>query len=59
MEYALDVVGLRVGQLWFQTDSEDAVPVMLDEHSLMYDFVWPDVIPVNQDFVSTDVCGDD
>ena len=36
---ALDMVGLHVGQLWFRTDQEDAVPVMLDEHSLMYDFV--------------------
>ena len=59
VDYALDVVGLRFGQLWFRTDPEDAVPVMLDEHSLMYDFIWLDVIPVNQDFVSTDVCGDD
>ena len=25
----------------------------------MCDFVWPDVVLVNQDFVSTDVCGDD
>ena len=32
---------------------------MLDEHSLMCDFVWPDVVPANQDFVSADVCGDD
>ena len=32
---------------------------MLDEHSLMCDFVWPDVVPANQDFVSTVVCGDD
>ena len=36
VDYALDVVGLRVRQLWFRTDPEDAVPVMLDEHSLMY-----------------------
>ena len=47
VDYALDMVGLRVRQLWFRMDPEDAVPVMLDEHSLMYDFV------------STDVCGDD
>ena len=56
---ALDVVGLHVGQLWFRTEPEDALPVMLDEHSLMCNFVWPDVVPANQDFVSTDVCGDD
>ena len=39
-------------------DALDVV-VMLDEHSLMCDFVWSDVVPVNQDFVSADVCGDD
>ena len=56
---ALDVVDLHVGQLWFRTEPEDALPVMLDEHSLMCDFVWSDVVPANQDFVSADVCGDD
>ena len=56
---ALDVVGLHVGQLWFRTEPDDVLPVMLDEHSLMHDFVWPDVIPANRDFVSADVCGDD
>ena len=35
------------------------MPVILDEHSLMCDFAWPDVIPANQDFVATMVCGDD
>ena len=40
----------------FRTDPEDALSVMLDEHSLMCDLVRPDVVP---DFVSTDVCGDD
>ena len=56
---ALDVVGLHVGQLWFRTELEDVLPAMLDEQSLMCDFVWPDVIPANQDFVATLVCGDD
>ena len=56
---ALDVVGLHVGQLWFRTEPEDVLPVMLDEHSLMCVLVWPDVIPANQDFMSADVCGDD
>ena len=56
---ALDVVGLHVGQLWFRTEPEDVLPVMLDEHSLMCDFAWPDVVPVNQDFVSADLSGDD
>ena len=32
---------------------------MFDEHSLMCDSVWPDVVPTNQDFVSTDVCVND
>ena len=59
VDNALDVVGLHVGQLWFRTDPEDALPVMLDEHSLMCDLVRLDVVPVIQDFVSTDVCGDD
>ena len=54
---ALDVVGLHVGQLWFRMESEGALPVMLDEHSLMCDFVWPDEVPANQDFGSADVCG--
>ena len=55
----LEVVGLHVGEWWFRTELEDASPVMLDGHSWMCDFVWPDVVPANQDFVSTDVCGDD
>ena len=59
VDSALDVVGVNVGQLWFRTDPEDALPVMLDEHSLMCDLVWLDVVPVIQDVVSTDVCGDD
>ena len=57
VDNALDVVGFHVGQ--FRTDPEDALPVMLDEHSLMCDIVCPDVVPVNRDFVSTDVCEDD
>ena len=56
---ALEVVGLHVGQWWFRMEPEDASPVMLDENSLICDFVWPDDVPVNQDFVSTDHCGDD
>ena len=35
------------------------MPVMLDEHSLMCDLVRLDVVPVIQDCVSTDLCGDD
>ena len=59
MDDALVVVGLHVGQLWFRTEPEDALPVMIDEYSLMCDCVGPDVVPANQDFVSADVCGDD
>ena len=44
-------------------DSRDepdyVLPVMLNEHSLMCDLVWSDVIPANQDLLSPDVCGDD
>ena len=59
VDATLDVVGFHVGQLRFRTEPEDVLPVMLDEHSLMCDFVWPDVTPANQDFVATMVCGDD
>ena len=55
VDNTLDVVGLHVGQLWFRTDPEDALPVMLDEHSLLCVLVWLDVVPVIQDCVSTDV----
>ena len=33
------------------TDLKDALPVMLDEHSLMYNLVRPDFVLVNQNFV--------
>ena len=32
---ALDVVGLSVGQSCLRTDSEDALPVLLEERSVM------------------------
>ena len=35
------------------------LPMMIDEHSMMCDLVRPDSVPVDRDFVSTDVCGDD
>ena len=47
----MDVVGLYVGQLWFRTDSEDVLPMMIDEHSMVHDLVRPDA----QDYMSTDV----
>ena len=59
MDNALDVVGLHVGQLWFRTDSEGVLPLMIDEHSMVCDFVRPDSVPVVQAYMSTDVCGDD
>ena len=59
VDNTLEVVGLRVGQLWLQTDSEDVLPMMIDEHSMMGDLVRPDSVLVYRDFVSTDVCGDD
>ena len=59
VENVLDVVGLNVGQSWFRTDSEDILPLMVDEHSMLYDFVRPDTLPVIQVYMSTDVRGDD
>ena len=59
VDIALDVVGLHVGQWWFLTAPEDALPVILDEHSMMCDLVRLDSVPVDQDFMSTDVCVDD
>ena len=50
---------MHVEQLWFRTDSEDVLPMMIDEHSMTFDLVRPDSVPVDQNFVSTDVCGDD
>ena len=41
VDYALDVVGLHVGQLWFRTDLEDVSPMMTDEDSVMCDLVRP------------------
>ena len=48
-----EVVDLCVGQLCFQTDSEDVLPMMMDELSVTCDLVRPDSVPAN------DVCGDD
>ena len=47
---ALDMVGLHVGQSCFRTYSEDALPVLLEEHSLINDFVRPDTVPVKSGF---------
>ena len=59
VDSALDVVGLHVGQLWFRMNSEDVLPLMIDEHSMIGDFVQPDSVPVVLAYMSTDVCGDD
>ena len=56
---ALDMVGLHVGQSHFRTDSEDALPGLLEERCLRNCLVWPDTVLVNQDFVSTNNRGDD
>ena len=53
------MVGLHVRQLLFQTDLEGVLPLMIDEHSMVCDFVRPDSVPVVQAYMSTDVCGDD
>ena len=37
----------------------EVLPGVLDEHNLIYDVVWPDVVPANQDVGLADVCGDD
>ena len=59
VEKAFDVVGLNVGQSWFRTDSEVMLPLTVDEHSMLCNFVRPDIVPVIQVDVSTDVRGDD
>ena len=46
---ALDVVGLRVGQWWFRTDSEVVLPLIVKELCVISDLV----------HMKTDVCGDD
>ena len=56
---ALDMVGLHVGQSCFRTDSEDALPGLLEERSVRNCLVRPDTVLLNQDFVSTDNRGDD
>ena len=56
---ALDVVSLRVGQLWFQTDSEVVLPLIVDEQSMICDLVRPDSVPAVQAYMTTDICGDD
>ena len=50
VDNALDVVGLSVGQSCLRTDSEDALPVLLEERSVMSCLVRPDAVLISQDF---------
>ena len=55
----LDMVGLSVGQSCFRTDSEDALPGLLEERNVRNCLVRTDTILAYQDFVSTNNLGDD
>ena len=56
---ALDEVGLNVGQSCFRMDSEDTLPPLQDERSVMSFLVQPAAVLISQFFVSYDDCGDD
>ena len=56
---SLDMVGLHAGESCFRTDSEDALPGLLEERSLRNCLVRLYTVLVNQDFVSTNNRGDD
>ena len=58
-EDTLDVVGLDVGKLLFQTDSDDDLPLTVAEPSAMCEFVRPDTFPIVMVHMLTDVLGDD
>ena len=51
MDDALDVVGLSVGQSCLRMDSEDALPVLHDERSVMSFLVWPVAVLISHFFV--------
>ena len=57
-EVTLDVVGLDVGELSFQTNSDDDLPPVA-EPSAMYEFIRPDTVPVVMVNMPTGVLGDD
>ena len=59
MDDALDVVGLSVAQSCLRMDSEDALPVMQDERSVMSFLVRPVAVLISQFVWSYDDCGDD
>ena len=56
---ALDVVSLCVGQWCFWTDSEVMLPLIVDEQSMICDFVWPDSVQAVRSSTTADVSGDD
>ena len=55
---ALDVVGLRVDQSCLRMDSEDTLPALQDERSVMSFLVRPAAVLISQ-FLSYDEGGDD
>ena len=52
-----EVVDLRVGQLCFRIDSENVLPMMMDERGMIC--VRPHSVMIDRDSVLTDVSGDD
>ena len=56
---ALDEVGLSAGQSCFRMDSEDTLPALQDERSVMSFLVRPAAVLISQFFLSYDDCGDD
>ena len=56
---ALDVVSLRVEQSCLRMNSEDTLPALQDEPSVMSFLVWPAAVLISQFLLSYDECGDD
>ena len=59
MDGALDVVGLSVEQSCLRMDTEDTLPVLQDERSVMSFLVRPVAVLISQFFLLYDDCGDD
>ena len=55
----LDVVGLGVGQSCLRFDSEDILPALQDERSVMSFLVRPVAVLISQFLLSHDDCGND
>ena len=53
------MVGLSVGQSCLRMDSEDTLPALQDERSVMSFLVWPVTVLISQFFLQYDDCGDD